>query len=566
MYRTHRTASPNSRKSALLEEVAPHAALSPVAHGFFHAQSRCFRLVIGNATRPELLIPLNILREHPEVRKRLTTRSALDASDSAQTISRSFVEVFTTASAVRRGRSEQDIGRVTDCNAPRIAVGWSIHTLPKGRRMSSQRSLSDFLARLPAILGGISRALIRAILELPRAVSRWFEELARKLWRIYYQIESGIVQVITNLALSIWTLRLLAGLVLIACALAYFRWWLAFAIYIAVIGVALLLYFKMSPEDEAKAAAAQRPMKQWMETALRWTVRACMALVSSALMLVWGDFGRISQSTLASIGSTISGIASPSKPPTSQVIQKPRIAGSSMVVAPPAALDASHPATSQPPSPEQVKRPSSSDVARTVEPSALAVLSLTESASREEIETSAKLATRTFDFSLYKQDRNRKEARRLNDLAIQDQKAENWKSAYEQQRRAIEADPLDVEVAGNLALYAFRVGRTDEARELALYAMALPRPAEKTGRTADWMTLAATFAARGDAEKARAAMLVTLAISTDVQKRCAGAVQAVKQSYGDVLKPATVAMFERIQAHRLSDSPNCALPIRWESQ
>ena len=104
---------------------------------------------------------------------------------------------------------------------------------------------------------------------------------------------------------------------------------------------------------------------------------------------------------------------------------------------------------------------------------------------------------------------------------------------------AFKADPLDAEIAGNLAICILRLGRVSDARIIALYSLSLPRSPVKTGRTSDWATLAATYAAAGDHQKAKQALFVTLAIAPDPARRCYSAVYSVKNTYGSALRPAT---------------------------
>jgi hypothetical protein len=141
----------------------------------------------------------------------------------------------------------------------------------------------------------------------------------------------------------------------------------------------------------------------------------------------------------------------------------------------------------------------------------------------------------------------------------------DFSKAYEIQLDAFKADPLDVEIASNLAMFSFRVGKVDEAFGYAVYALSLP-PDSSSGhrpnRTFNWQTLAAVFAHRGEDVNARNAMYLTLAIAPDVKTRCQSAVQAVNQ-YGPVLKGPIKAMFDRIRALGLSDASECALPIVW---
>lgn len=131
--------------------------------------------------------------------------------------------------------------------------------------------------------------------------------------------------------------------------------------------------------------------------------------------------------------------------------------------------------------------------------------------------------------------------------------------------RALLADPLDPEVAGNLGICRARSKRYGEARDLAIYALSLPtaRKTAPEGRTADWVTLGAALAGLGEEAKARSALFVALANVDDPVRRCVSAVYSAKNTFGPVLRPATEAMFSRIQDLALTDAPECRLPIAW---
>jgi len=75
--------------------------------------------------------------------------------------------------------------------------------------------------------------------------------------------------------------------------------------------------------------------------------------------------------------------------------------------------------------------------------------------------------------------------------------------------------------------------------------------------------LSAAYAKLGDEKRSRAALYVTLALASDIPKRCVAAIAAVKGFYGDALKDATEAMFKRIGEQDLSASPSCTQPIAW---
>ena len=88
-----------------------------------------------------------------------------------------------------------------------------------------------------------------------------------------------------------------------------------------------------------------------------------------------------------------------------------------------------------------------------------------------------------------------------------DQDIARYRQVVDTQRRALAADPADIEIAGNLATYLVRAGDPESAYKYAIYAMSLPRSSESTGRTADWSTIAAALASRGDQEGAANALL-----------------------------------------------------------
>ena len=192
------------------------------------------------------------------------------------------------------------------------------------------------------------------------------------------------------------------------------------------------------------------------------------------------------------------------------------------------------------------------------------VLMVAQSGSQTEIESAAAKAGRSHSFGDLSKIRDRKRARPLNDQALHAlERGRSADDVYRIQLGAFIADSFDAEISGNLAIYALRAGRHGEARDLAMYALSLPRGSGKTGRTADWATLAAAYSAIGEAQKAISALYVTLAITPDIAKRCFSAVYSVKNTYGQVLRPATEAMFKRIQERNLSDAPECTLPIAW---
>ena len=226
----------------------------------------------------------------------------------------------------------------------------------------------------------------------------------------------------------------------------------------------------------------------------------------------------------------------------------------------------------RPPPPIVVKQRGTTDVAAFVETVSnrnarsiehtLAVA--TSELSSKAIEVTAIAAGRDFDFATHEISRNRKTARGLHDPVLDDlNQSGDVQRICDIMRSALSADLLDVEIAGNLAICLFRVGQFKQSLTLAMYALSMPRAAGKTGRTADWVTLAAAYAALGDQDRARGAMFVSLAIAPNVERRCKSAIDAVRKTFGPPLRDATVAMLQRVSMLNLSQAPECAIPTEW---
>lgn len=133
------------------------------------------------------------------------------------------------------------------------------------------------------------------------------------------------------------------------------------------------------------------------------------------------------------------------------------------------------------------------------------------------------------------------------------------------QTRAFGADPHDAGVAGNLAFYLLkqRPVRAEVARQLALYALALPDPRFPHGRIDDWTSFAIASALTGRERDARNALFVTLALSHTVDRQCRTALAAVNH-YGERLRGPTEAMLARIRTWgRSQESSFCRWPPSW---
>ncbi len=133
------------------------------------------------------------------------------------------------------------------------------------------------------------------------------------------------------------------------------------------------------------------------------------------------------------------------------------------------------------------------------------------------------------------------------------------------EQRAFDANPNDVEVAGNLAFYYLKQARPqpDLARSAALHALTTPADRYHMGRIEDWTSLGIASALLGRSSEARDAFLATAALSADADRVCRAALSAVA-SYGQAVRGPATALLYRIYAQgRSRASPNCAWPPNW---
>lgn len=158
---------------------------------------------------------------------------------------------------------------------------------------------------------------------------------------------------------------------------------------------------------------------------------------------------------------------------------------------------------------------------------------------------------------------DRRQARTLNDAArVAYEMRGDIDEALRLQARAFAANPLDTEVAGNLAYYRLRnhPPEAETARQLVLHALTLHDPRFASGRIQDWTTLAVASALTGRDSDARGAWAVTLALAPDLRSHCSAAVRS-ESIYGERLQPSVEAMLERVRTSR--GYGNClAGPVR----
>jgi hypothetical protein len=125
------------------------------------------------------------------------------------------------------------------------------------------------------------------------------------------------------------------------------------------------------------------------------------------------------------------------------------------------------------------------------------------------------------------------------------------------QARAFAANPLDSEVAGNLAFLRMRQQppQIRAARQLALHSLTLPDVRYPLGRVQDWTTLAISSALLGRESDARHAWYISLVLAPDRQRQRNAALRAVS-IYGERLRPSVEAMLRReFPADRRSSAP-----------
>ena len=132
------------------------------------------------------------------------------------------------------------------------------------------------------------------------------------------------------------------------------------------------------------------------------------------------------------------------------------------------------------------------------------------------------------------------------------------------QVRAFGANPMDAEVAGNLAflLLRQRPAQAYAARQLALHALTL-RTRQAEARIEDWATFAIASALTGRERDARNALLVTLALAPNLERQCKAALDVVAL-YGERLRAPVEAMLQSAQSSRAGQqSAFCEWPPHW---
>ena len=143
----------------------------------------------------------------------------------------------------------------------------------------------------------------------------------------------------------------------------------------------------------------------------------------------------------------------------------------------------------------------------------------------------------------------------------------NAAEALALQQKAFDANPLDPEIAGNLAFYHLKTNppQPEAARRVALHALAAAAPQAGARRVEDWGNLAVANALTERPQEAANALYVMLAVSKDLDRTCRSALSMVA-SFGPRLKPPVEAMFARIDSRgQARGAPYCSWPPRWSA-
>jgi hypothetical protein len=155
------------------------------------------------------------------------------------------------------------------------------------------------------------------------------------------------------------------------------------------------------------------------------------------------------------------------------------------------------------------------------------------------------------------------EARALDDAAQQAQRRGDLAAAISLLTRAFAANPLDADVAGDLAALRLRSSsaHASAARQLALHALTTPHARHPQGRLDDWTTLAIASALTGRERDARHAWYVTLALAPSTDRLCRIALNAYVR-HGERVRPSIDALLQRAEASGRA-SASCDWPPRW---
>ena len=155
------------------------------------------------------------------------------------------------------------------------------------------------------------------------------------------------------------------------------------------------------------------------------------------------------------------------------------------------------------------------------------------------------------------------------DLAMQAKQAlPDRNAALELQLEAVGLAYEDRELAADLAYY-MALERHPQAINASLFALSMPRPANRTATSTGWQALAIALTSVSRASDAEGAMLVALAISPNESRgKFCSQLLALEFDYGANLRPLVHSVFSVIKV-RAGTEPidsNCESPPKWRAR
>lgn len=165
--------------------------------------------------------------------------------------------------------------------------------------MNNKPPLGDFLTALPALLQAISQRVLRALLtlvarvakltsDLAIAVANFFVRVSKWAWHLYCRLELSIVDALSFVLITLWSVRLFFLLLAPAVLLAIFDYWVAAAAYVTILGVAIWRFYTAKAGEVETAAEDQAPIRALLNKLLGWGLRVvllAMTFVGSAVLL-----------------------------------------------------------------------------------------------------------------------------------------------------------------------------------------------------------------------------------------------------------------------------------------
>ncbi len=153
--------------------------------------------------------------------------------------------------------------------------------------MRDRPLLSDLLTALPAMLQAMSQRVLRALIalvarvaglsrDLAKAVSRFLVRVSKWVWHLYCRLELSIIDALSFLLITVWSLRLLALLLAPAVLLAIFHYWIAAAAYVVVLGIAIWRFYMVKDGEVEAAAEEQAPIRVFLNKLLGWSLRVIL--------------------------------------------------------------------------------------------------------------------------------------------------------------------------------------------------------------------------------------------------------------------------------------------------